>query len=86
MKITDVKCTVMGQNPVVRITTDAGIDGLGQAENAKPYLTDAIVVLEFGRRFDFLVVDGGAIATFEVFYVEFSLAKTNDRMFAADGG
>ena len=38
MKITDVKCTVMGQNPVVRITTDAGIDGLGQAENAKPYL------------------------------------------------
>ena len=38
MKITDVKCTVMGQNPVVRIKTDAGIDGLGQAENAKPYL------------------------------------------------
>src|SRR5712692_3019985 len=38
MKITDVKCAVIGQNPVVRITTDAGIDGLGQAENAKPYL------------------------------------------------
>src|SRR6266851_2038261 len=38
MKITDIKCAVIGQNPVVRITTDAGIDGLGQAENAKPYL------------------------------------------------
>jgi L-alanine-DL-glutamate epimerase-like enolase superfamily enzyme len=38
MKITDLKCTVLGQNPVVRITTDAGISGLGQAENPKPYL------------------------------------------------
>ena len=31
MKITDLKCTVMGQNPVVRITTDKGIDGYAQA-------------------------------------------------------
>src|SRR5713226_732718 len=38
MKITDLKCTVMGQNPVVRITTDEGITGLGEAENPKPYL------------------------------------------------
>jgi len=38
MKITDLKCTVMGQNPVVRITTDKGIDGYAQAENSKPYL------------------------------------------------
>ena len=29
MKITDLKCTVLGQNPVVRITTDEGIYGLG---------------------------------------------------------
>ena len=38
MKITDLKCTLMGQNPVVRINTDEGIYGYGQAENAKPYL------------------------------------------------
>ena len=38
MKITDVKCAVIGQNPVVRIITDEGIDGYGQAENSKPYL------------------------------------------------
>lgn len=38
MKITDLKCTVLGQNPVVRITTDAGIDGYGEAESTKPYL------------------------------------------------
>jgi L-alanine-DL-glutamate epimerase-like enolase superfamily enzyme len=38
MKITDIKCTIMGQNPVVRITTDEGISGYGEAENPKPYL------------------------------------------------
>ena len=38
MKITDLKCAVIGQNPVIRITTDAGIEGWGQAENSKPYL------------------------------------------------
>jgi L-alanine-DL-glutamate epimerase-like enolase superfamily enzyme len=38
MKITDLKCTVMGSNPVVRITTDEGIDGYAQAENSKSYL------------------------------------------------
>jgi L-alanine-DL-glutamate epimerase-like enolase superfamily enzyme len=38
MKITDLKCAVLGENPVVRITTDAGIDGYGEVENTKPYL------------------------------------------------
>jgi L-alanine-DL-glutamate epimerase-like enolase superfamily enzyme len=38
MKITDLKCTILGQYPVVRITTDEGISGLGQAESYKPYL------------------------------------------------
>lgn len=38
MKITDLKCAILGQHPTVRITTDAGIDGYGQAESAKPYL------------------------------------------------
>ncbi len=38
MKITDLKCAIIGRNPVVRISTDEGIDGLGQAEVAKDYL------------------------------------------------
>jgi L-alanine-DL-glutamate epimerase-like enolase superfamily enzyme len=38
MKITDLKCTVIGDNPVIRINTDEGIYGYGQAENTKPYL------------------------------------------------
>ena len=35
MKITDLKCAVIGGYPVVRIKTDAGIDGYGQAESPK---------------------------------------------------
>ena len=38
MKITDLKCAIVGDSPVVRVTTDEGIDGLGQAEWAKPHL------------------------------------------------
>ena len=38
MKIIDMKCTILGQNPVVRLITDEGIDGYGEAENSKPYL------------------------------------------------
>jgi L-alanine-DL-glutamate epimerase-like enolase superfamily enzyme len=38
MKITDLKCTILGQNPVIRITTDEGISGLGAVESYKPYL------------------------------------------------
>jgi L-alanine-DL-glutamate epimerase-like enolase superfamily enzyme len=38
IKITDLRCAIMGNSPVVRITTDAGIEGYGQAETAKPYL------------------------------------------------
>ncbi len=38
MKITDLKCAIIGDQPVVRITTDEGIDGYGQAEWPKPYL------------------------------------------------
>ncbi len=38
MKITDVKCAVIGQNPVVRVVTDAGLNGYGAAESFKPYL------------------------------------------------
>ena len=38
MKITDLRCAVLGNSPVVRIVTDSGIDGYGQAERFKPYL------------------------------------------------
>ncbi len=38
MKITDLKCTIIGQNPVVRVETDEGIYGYGEAENPKSYL------------------------------------------------
>ncbi len=38
MKITDLKCAIIGNNPVVRITTDEGIDGIGCGEASKPYL------------------------------------------------
>ena len=38
IKITDLKCAIMGGSAVVRIVTDAGIDGFGQAESYKPYL------------------------------------------------
>ena len=43
MKITDLKCAVIGENPVIRITTDEGIDGYGQAENTKPYLKSQVL-------------------------------------------
>lgn len=36
--ITDLKCAIIGGNPVVRITTSEGINGYGQAETAKNYL------------------------------------------------
>ena len=38
MKITDLKCAVIGDNPVVRINTDEGIYGYGEIENSKPYM------------------------------------------------
>lgn len=35
VKITDVRCAIIGRNPVVRIVTDQGISGYGQAESGK---------------------------------------------------
>jgi L-alanine-DL-glutamate epimerase-like enolase superfamily enzyme len=43
MKITDLKCAVFGNNPVVRITTDEGIHGLGEVEASKHYLKPHIL-------------------------------------------
>ena len=43
IRITDLKCAVIGQNPTVRIVTDQGISGYGQAESAKPYLKPMVL-------------------------------------------
>ena len=43
MKITDLKCTVLGGNPVIRITTDEGICSWGEEEFSKPYLKSQVL-------------------------------------------
>src|SRR5438309_1493368 len=43
IKITDLKCAIIGRNPVVRIVTDQGISGYGQAESAKFYLKPMVL-------------------------------------------
>jgi L-alanine-DL-glutamate epimerase-like enolase superfamily enzyme len=45
LKIVDLKCAVIGQSPIVRIITDAGISGYGQVEHFKPYLKPFILLL-----------------------------------------
>lgn len=42
MKITDLKCTVLGENPVLRVVTDEGISGYAEVESFKPYLVPHI--------------------------------------------
>src|SRR5579872_5104374 len=43
VKITDLRCAIVGRNPVVRIVTDQGISGYGQAESAKAYLKPMVL-------------------------------------------
>lgn len=43
MRITDLKCAVIGQNPIVRIATDEGISGYGEVESFKPYLKSHVL-------------------------------------------
>lgn len=38
MKITDLRCAVIGKHPIVRIVTDEGLHGLGEVEFTKSYL------------------------------------------------
>lgn len=38
IKITDLRCAIIGGSPVIRITTSEGIHGYGQAESTKSYL------------------------------------------------
>lgn len=43
IKITDLKCAIIGRNPVVRIVTDQGVSGYGQAESTKQYLKPMVL-------------------------------------------
>ena len=46
MKITDIKCAVIANSPVIRITTDEGITGWSQIETPKPYLQPIVLQLK----------------------------------------
>ncbi|WP_432843157.1 mandelate racemase/muconate lactonizing enzyme family protein [Dactylosporangium sp. CA-092794] len=46
MRITALKCALIGQHPTVRITTDEGVDGFGQIESYKPWLTPIVAHYE----------------------------------------
>jgi L-alanine-DL-glutamate epimerase-like enolase superfamily enzyme len=46
MKITGLRCATLGHHPVVRIITDAGIDGLGPVEHTKPYIKPHVMQLK----------------------------------------
>jgi L-alanine-DL-glutamate epimerase-like enolase superfamily enzyme len=43
VKITDLRCAIIGRNPVVRIVTNQGISGYGEAESTKPYLKPMVL-------------------------------------------
>jgi L-alanine-DL-glutamate epimerase-like enolase superfamily enzyme len=43
MKIVDLKCAVIGKNPIVRVVTDQGISGYGEVESYKPFLKPHIL-------------------------------------------
>jgi L-alanine-DL-glutamate epimerase-like enolase superfamily enzyme len=43
VKITDLRCAVIGSNPIVRIVTDEGICGHGEVESSKPYLKPVVL-------------------------------------------
>ena len=44
MQITDLRCAVIGNNPVVRIITDEGLSGYGEVEMYKLYLKPHILL------------------------------------------
>jgi L-alanine-DL-glutamate epimerase-like enolase superfamily enzyme len=43
MKISDLKCALLGSNPVVRIVTDEGISGYGEIEMYRPYVVPQVL-------------------------------------------
>ncbi len=44
MRITDLKCAVIGDNPIVRIATDEGLSGFGAVESYKPYIKPHVMM------------------------------------------
>ncbi len=46
MKITDLKCAIIANSPVIRITTDEGITGWAQIETPKPYVKPQVLDLK----------------------------------------
>ncbi len=46
LRITDIKCAVIANSPVVRIVTDQGVDGWSQIETPKPYLQPIVMHLK----------------------------------------
>ncbi|NLG27286.1 MAG: mandelate racemase/muconate lactonizing enzyme family protein, partial [Chloroflexi bacterium] len=46
MKITGLKCAIIGQHAVVRVVTDEGISGYGEAEFPKPYIKPQVLFYE----------------------------------------
>jgi len=46
MKITDVKCAVIGGQPTIRVATDAGLSGFGQVEWFKPWIKPHVLLLK----------------------------------------
>jgi L-alanine-DL-glutamate epimerase-like enolase superfamily enzyme len=43
IKITDLRCAIIGKNPIIRIATNQGISGYGEAESYKPYLKPMVL-------------------------------------------
>src|SRR4051812_7164602 len=43
VKITDLRCAIIGRNPVIRIVTDQGVSGYGEAESTKAYLKPMVL-------------------------------------------
>jgi L-alanine-DL-glutamate epimerase-like enolase superfamily enzyme len=43
VKIIDLRCAVIGSNPIVRVVTDEGICGYGEIESSKPYLKPVVL-------------------------------------------
>src|ERR1041384_919224 len=43
IKITALRCAWIGNNPVVRVVTDQGVSGFGQAESTKAYLKPMVL-------------------------------------------
>ena len=46
MKITDLKCAIIGGQPTIRIATDEGFSGYGQIEWFKPYIKPHVLLLK----------------------------------------